>query len=90
MRGGQDGTRALIDVLLLGRRIPHEHLVAGLAATLRVGALTARPPAHLPPGTRPLPSPARYDRLFGAAPAAGSPPAWENGGRERHQPPPDE
>ncbi|WP_234439969.1 hypothetical protein [Streptomyces bicolor] len=28
-------------MLLLGRRIPHEHLVAGLAATLRVGALTA-------------------------------------------------
>jgi hypothetical protein len=28
-------------VLLLGRRIPHEHLVAGLAATLRVGTLAA-------------------------------------------------
>jgi hypothetical protein len=98
-RGDGDGTRALIDVLLLGRRIPHEHLVAGLAATLRVGALTAdavaleahkaqeaddalpepKPPrreptvtyltarrlAHLPPETRPLPSPAPYDQLLG-------------------------
>jgi hypothetical protein len=27
-RGDRDGIRALIDVLLLGRRIPHEHLVA--------------------------------------------------------------
>jgi len=102
VRGDRDGTRALIDVLLLGRRIPHEHLVAGLAATLRVGALTAdavalearkaqeaddadttlpepeprrREPtvtfltarrlAHLPPDTRPLPSPAPYDQLLG-------------------------
>ncbi|MFI2207267.1 hypothetical protein ACH47Z_42710 [Streptomyces sp. NPDC020192] len=89
-------------MLLLGRRIPHEHLVAGLAATLRVGALTgdavalearkaqeaddadtallepeprrreptvtfltARRLAHLPPDTRPLPSPAPYDQLLG-------------------------
>lgn len=99
VRGDRDGTRALIDVLLLGRRIPHEHLVAGLAATLRVGALTAdavalearkaqeadttlpepEPPrrreptvtfltarrlAHLPPDTRPLPSPAPYGQLL--------------------------
>ncbi|GAA4636411.1 hypothetical protein GCM10023196_086040 [Actinoallomurus vinaceus] len=28
-------------MLLLHRRIPHEHLVVGLAASLRVGALTA-------------------------------------------------
>lgn len=101
--GDRDGTRALIEVLLLGRRIPHEDLVTGLAATLRVGALTAdavalearkaqeaddadtalvepRPPlrreptvtfltarrlAHLPPDTRPLPSPAPYDQLLG-------------------------
>ncbi|KUL27342.1 Mu transposase domain-containing protein [Streptomyces regalis] len=40
-RGDKDGTKALIEVLLLHRRIPHEHLVAGLAASLRVGALTA-------------------------------------------------
>lgn len=39
--GDRDGTRALIEMLLLGRRIPHEDLVTGLAATLRVGALTA-------------------------------------------------
>ena len=101
--GDRDGTRALIEVLLLGRRVPHEDLVTGLAATLRVGALTAdavalearkaqeaddadtalaepKPPlrreptvtfltarrlAHLPPDTRPLPSPAPYDQLLG-------------------------
>ncbi|MFE0458767.1 IS21 family transposase [Kitasatospora sp. NPDC058965] len=39
--GERDGTRALIKVLLLGRHLPHEHLVAGLAAALRSGALTA-------------------------------------------------
>ncbi|MGA4543436.1 Mu transposase domain-containing protein [Uniformispora flossi] len=39
--GEREGTRALIDVLLLGRSIGHEHLVTGLAAALRVGALTA-------------------------------------------------
>ncbi len=39
--GERDGTRALIEVLLLSRHLPHEHLVAGLAAALRAGALTA-------------------------------------------------
>ncbi|MFJ7254143.1 IS21 family transposase [Streptomyces sp. NPDC098085] len=39
--GERDGTRALIEVLLLGRHLPHEHLVSGLAAALRTGALTA-------------------------------------------------
>lgn len=39
--GDRDGTRALIEVLLLGRHLRHEHMVAGLAAALRVGALTA-------------------------------------------------
>ncbi|KJS59948.1 transposase [Streptomyces rubellomurinus] len=39
--GEREGTRALIEVLLLGRHLPHEHLVAGLAAALRSGALTA-------------------------------------------------
>ncbi|WP_425597516.1 IS21 family transposase [Streptomyces tendae] len=39
--GEQEGTRALIEVLLLGRHIPHEYLVAGLATALRAGALTA-------------------------------------------------
>lgn len=33
--------RALIEVLLLGRHMNHEHLVAGLAVALRAGALTA-------------------------------------------------
>ncbi|WP_171111782.1 MULTISPECIES: IS21 family transposase [Streptomyces] len=41
IHGERDGTRALIEVLLLGRHIPHEHLVAGLATALRAGALTA-------------------------------------------------
>ncbi|MGW4652675.1 IS21 family transposase [Kitasatospora sp. NPDC004289] len=39
--GEREGTRALIEVLLLGRHLPHEHLVTGLAAALRSGALTA-------------------------------------------------
>jgi transposase len=39
--GDRDGTRALIEVLLLGRHMSHEHLVTGLAAALRAGALTA-------------------------------------------------
>jgi hypothetical protein len=39
--GDTDGTRALIEVLLMARHIPHEHLVAGLATALRAGALTA-------------------------------------------------
>lgn len=38
--GDAEGTWALIEVLL-GRHISHEHLVAGLAAALRAGALTA-------------------------------------------------
>ncbi|MFD5752268.1 hypothetical protein [Streptomyces sp. NPDC127033] len=39
--GERDGTRALIEVLLLGRHLPQEHLVTGLAAALKTGALTA-------------------------------------------------
>jgi hypothetical protein len=39
--GDRDGTRALIEVLLLGRHMNHEHVVAGLATALRAGALTA-------------------------------------------------
>lgn len=39
--GDAEGTRALIQVLLLHRHITHEHVVAGLAAALRAGALTA-------------------------------------------------
>ncbi|WP_171072594.1 IS21 family transposase [Streptomyces sp. DASNCL29] len=41
VHGERDGTRALIEVLLLARHIPREHLVAGLATALRAGALTA-------------------------------------------------
>jgi hypothetical protein len=39
--GDQAGTRALIEVLLLGRHMAHAHLVAGLAIALQAGALTA-------------------------------------------------
>jgi len=39
--GDAAGTRALIEVLLLHRHMPHEQVVAGLAAALRAGALTA-------------------------------------------------
>ncbi|MFC4035998.1 hypothetical protein ACFO3J_31730 [Streptomyces polygonati] len=41
IHGERDGTRALIEVLLLSRNLPHEHVVAGLAAALRAGAMTA-------------------------------------------------
>lgn len=39
--GDADGTRALIEVLMLHRNLPHQHVVAGLATALRAGALTA-------------------------------------------------
>jgi hypothetical protein len=39
--GDTDGTRALIDVLLLHRHMRSEHVLAGLSAALQVGALTA-------------------------------------------------
>jgi hypothetical protein len=39
--GKAAGTRALIEVLLLHRHMSHDHVVAGLAAALKVGALTA-------------------------------------------------
>jgi transposase len=39
--GEPAGTRALIEVLLLHRHMQHDHVVAGLAAALRAGALTA-------------------------------------------------
>ena len=38
---GRAGTRALVEVLLLHRRMAHEHVVAGIAAALRAGAMTA-------------------------------------------------
>ncbi|MFA7755083.1 hypothetical protein V5F01_16015 [Streptomyces sp. NRRL B-2790] len=41
LHGERDGTRALIEVLLLGRHLHHEHVVAGLAAALRAGAMAA-------------------------------------------------
>ena len=39
--GDKEGTKALIEVLLLGRHMSHEHVVAGLATALRAGAFTA-------------------------------------------------
>lgn len=39
--GDAAGTRTLIEVLLLHRHMAHEHVVAGIAAALQVGALTA-------------------------------------------------
>ena len=39
--GDAAGTRALIEVLLLHRDMPHQHVVAGLATAVRAGALTA-------------------------------------------------
>lgn len=39
--GDADGTRALVEVLLLHRHTPHEHIVAGITAALSAGALTA-------------------------------------------------
>jgi hypothetical protein len=39
--GDAEGTRALIQVLLLQRHMAHEHVVAGLARAVRSGALTA-------------------------------------------------
>ncbi|MGW8847765.1 hypothetical protein ACWGNE_08285 [Streptomyces xiamenensis] len=41
VHGERDGTRALIEVLLLNRHIAHEHVVAGLATALRAAAQTA-------------------------------------------------
>ncbi len=39
--GDAAGTRALVEVLLLHRRMAHEHVVAGIAAALRAGSMTA-------------------------------------------------
>ncbi|WP_020578920.1 IS21 family transposase [Actinopolymorpha alba] len=39
--GDADGTRALIEVLLLHRHLPDQHVVAGLAAALQAGGYTA-------------------------------------------------
>jgi hypothetical protein len=40
-QGEAEGTRALVEVLLLHRSMAHEHVVAGIAAALQAGALTA-------------------------------------------------
>ncbi|MFI6900581.1 hypothetical protein ACIBKY_04940 [Nonomuraea sp. NPDC050394] len=65
--GEAAGTRELIEVLLLHRHMAHHHVVAGIAAALTVGALSAdvvalearkiaqadEPPASDPPEPRP-------------------------------------
>ncbi|MEV7039129.1 hypothetical protein [Amycolatopsis sp. NPDC051061] len=56
IRGDAEGTRALIQVLLLHRGMAHEHVVAGIATALAAGALTpdavAVEAAKLPKPTR--------------------------------------
>jgi hypothetical protein len=39
--GDAEGTRALVEVLLLHRSMAHDHVVAGIAAALAAGARTA-------------------------------------------------
>lgn len=39
-RGDAEGTRALIQILLLHRSMAHDHVVAGIATALKAGALT--------------------------------------------------
>jgi hypothetical protein len=50
--GDAAGTRALVEVLLLHRRMTHDHVVAGIAAALRAGAMTPLRP--LPDGVTDL------------------------------------
>ncbi|MFD7943925.1 hypothetical protein [Streptomyces sp. NPDC059744] len=50
--GDTEGTRALIEVLLMARHIPHEYLVAGVGAPVGGGGPTPRAGA---PGGRPNP-----------------------------------
>lgn len=61
--GDAEGTRALIEVLLLHRTMTGDHVVAGIAAALKVGALSAdvvaveaRKAAHADPHTGPQPT----------------------------------
>jgi len=69
--GDTPGTRALVEVLLLHRRMAHAHVIAGIAAALLAGAMTAdvvamearkaadadTPGAAEQPGEIPQPSP---------------------------------
>ena len=70
-RGNRDGTCALIEVLLLGRHLSSEHLVAGLAAALRADALGVDAVHHDPqkPVEKSLPvrAHARPSRLTGTS-----------------------
>jgi hypothetical protein len=87
--GDAAGTRALVEVLLLHRRMAHEHVVAGIAAALRAGAMTAdvvamearkaadadTPDAAAQPGEIPPPSPVASltERRLAALPADSRP-----------------
>ncbi|MGW2051850.1 hypothetical protein ACWCPF_43020 [Streptomyces sp. NPDC001858] len=55
--GDAEGTRTLIKVLLLHRHTAHTHVVAGLAAVLGAGALTADAVALEARRPRPTPTP---------------------------------
>ncbi|WP_420878259.1 hypothetical protein [Streptomyces sporangiiformans] len=71
--GDASGTRALIEVLLLHRHMSHDHVVVGIAAALRAGALTVDAVALEnagPPNTKPRARPARTRH------SAGSPLRW--------------
>lgn len=59
--GEAEGTRALVEVLLLHRRLAHEHVVAGLAAALRP---VRSPPTRSPwrPARAPTPTPPHPNR----------------------------
>ena len=69
--GDAAGTRALIGVLLLHRHTAHEHVVAGLAAALAAGALTADAVALEARKTADAP-PAGQDAATPAPPAVAS------------------
>ncbi|MEU5538953.1 IS21 family transposase, partial [Streptomyces sp. NPDC020362] len=71
LHGERDGTRALIEVLLLGRHLHHEHVVAGLAAALRAGAMAAA--RRWEPGGCPPPSPAHTPTATGSPWPPGTP-----------------
>jgi transposase len=71
--GDAAGTRALIEVLLLHRSMQHEHVVAGIAAALRAGALTAD--AVAVEARKAAQEPASETTTAPSAAASGTPPA---------------
>lgn len=55
VNGDADGTRELIDVLLLHRSMPAQAVVAGIAAALRVGRCPRKSSLSKPGATTPAP-----------------------------------